>query len=197
MNGGVGGTSKAELCQAYILGVTGYNEALQLQEQLVKAHLAGEIPNTILFLQHPPVLTIGTSGEENIIASLDKLANEGVEIIHTDRGGNITYHGPGQLVGYLIFNLNDDSKDVHQYVHNLEEVIIRMLQDYSIAAHRDSMYPGVWVGEEKICALGIRITNWVTKHGFALNINNELKYFSYINPCGITDRGVTSLSYNA
>lgn len=188
-------TSIAGLCRAYDLGTVEYDEALRLQEQLVKARLTGDFPDSILFLQHPPVLTIGAArGEENIIVSKDVLANEGVTICHTDRGGDITYHGPGQLIGYLIFNLETKGKDLHQYVRNIEEVIIRVLRDYSITAHRDSKYPGVWVGEEKICALGIRFTRWVTKHGFALNINNELRYFSYIHPCGITDRRVTSMS---
>lgn len=187
-------TSKVELCQAYDLGLIEYNRAIQLQGQLVKARCASEIPDTILFLQHPPVLTMGASGgEENIVVTKDVLVNGGVAIVHTDRGGNITHHGPGQLVGYPIFDLNTKGKDFHQYVRNLEEVIIRTLRDYSIAAHRDRKNPGVWVGEEKICALGIRVTRWVTKHGFALNINNELKYFSYIHPCGLTN-GVTSMS---
>ena len=187
--------SEVELCRTYNLGIVEYDEALRLQEQLVKARLAGDLSDTILFLQHPPVLTIGAArGEQNIIASKDLLANEGVTIYHTDRGGDITYHGPGQLVGYLIFNLETKGRDLHQYVRNLEEVIIRTLRDYCITAHRDPKYPGVWVGDEKICALGIRFTRWVTKHGFALNINNELQYFSYIHPCGITDRGVTSMS---
>lgn len=188
-------TSKAEPCQAYDLGLMAYNKALELQGQLVKARLANVIPDTILFLQHPPVLTTGTSGgEENIVVDKDILAEEGVAIIRTDRGGNITVHEPGQLVGYPIFNLNTRGRDLHQYVRNLEEVIIRTLGDYSITAHRNSKHPGVWVGEEKICALGIRLTKWVTKHGFALNINNELKYFSHVHPCGITNSGVTSMS---
>jgi len=187
-------TSKVELCQAYDLGLIEYNRAIRLQGQLVKARCASKLPDTILFLQHPPVLTMGASGgEENIVVTKDVLVNGGVAIVHTDRGGNITHHGPGQLVGYPIFDLNTKGKDIHQYVRHLEEVIIRTLRDYSIAAHRDHKNPGVWVGEEKICALGIRTTRWVTKHGFALNINNELKYFSYIHPCGLTN-GVTSMS---
>ncbi len=182
-------------CRAYYLGIVEYTEALRLQEQLVKARIAGDIPDTVLFLQHPPVITIGAYGRgENVIASRDVLSNEGVAIVYTDRGGDITVHEPGQLVGYPIFNVNSKGKDLHQYVRNLEEVVIRTLNDYSIAAHRDSAYPGVWVGEEKICAIGIRVSRWVTKHGFALNINNDLKNFSYINPCGITDRSVTSMS---
>ncbi|MFC1981270.1 lipoyl(octanoyl) transferase LipB [Chloroflexota bacterium] len=184
-----------DLCRAYDLGIIGYNKALKLQEGLVKARCANEIPDIILFLQHTPVLTIGASGgEENLVVSKDALVKDGVAIVHTDRGGNITCHEPGQLVSYPIFDLSTRSRDIHQYVRNLEEVVIRALHDYSIIGRRDSRYPGVWVGEEKICALGIRITKWVTKHGFALNVNNELKYFSYIHPCGISNRGVTSMS---
>jgi len=188
-------TCTAELCRAYYLDVIDYGEALQLQERLVKARLAGDIPDTILFLEHPPVLTMGTSAsEDNIIIQRDVLANEGVTIVSSDRGGCITAHEPGQLIGYPILNLKAKGRDLHQYIRNLEEVIIRTLCDYSIPAHRDPNHPGVWVGEEKICAIGIRVSRWVTKHGFALNINNDLKYFSCVHPCGITDKGVTSMS---
>lgn len=166
-----------------------------MQNNLVSARLAGEIPDVILFLQHPSVLTIGVSGsEESVIASRDLLAGEGIAIFHVDRGGGITYHGAGQLVGYLIFDLKTKGKGIHQYVRHLEEVIIRTLHVFSIPAYHDSQYPGVWVGEDKICALGIRVTHWVTKHGFALNVNTDLRYFTYITPCGITDRQVTSMS---
>jgi lipoate-protein ligase B len=171
-----------------------FAEASQLQSELIEQRVAGKIHDVILFLQHPPVITIGAfGGEQNVIISQDVLKREGISIAHTDRGGDITYHGPGQLVGYLILDLKARGRDVHQYVHDLEEVVIRTLGDYSINAHRDPDYPGIWVGQEKICALGIRVVHWVTKHGFALNVNNDLKPFSYINPCGIVDRGVTSM----
>ena len=189
------GNSNAALCHAYDLGIIDYNKALRLQEQLVKARFADYIPDTVLFLQHPPVLAIGAAGgEENIIADSDVLAEEGIAVVRTDRGGNITVHEPGQLVGYPIFNLDVRGRDLHQYVRNLEEVVIRTLRDYSIAAHRNSRQPGVWVGEDKVCALGIRVSRWVTKHGFALNVNNELKGFSHVHPCGITNGRVTSIS---
>jgi len=166
-----------------------------LQTNLVTARLAGEIPDTLLLLQHLPVLTIGVSGKaEDIITSRDSLNSEGIAVFHTDRGGRITYHGPGQLVGYLIFNLKTSGKGIHQLVRNVEEVIIRTLDAFSISAHTDPQYPGVWVGQAKICALGIRLIHGVTKHGFALNVNTDLRYFTYINPCGITDRQVTSMS---
>ncbi len=189
------GNSNATLCHIYNLGVIDYNKALRLQEQLVKARLADDIPDTVLFLQHPPVLAIGASGgEDNIIGDRDVLAEEGIAVVHTDRGGNITVHEPGQLVGYPIFNLDIRGKDLHQYVRNLEEVVIKTLRDFSIAAHRNSGNPGVWIGEDKVCALGIRVSRWVTKHGFALNVNNELKCFSHVHPCGVTNGRVTSMS---
>lgn len=185
---------KVSLCRAYDLGFVEYEKALQLQNNLVSARIAGEIPDITLFLQHPPVLTIGASGsEENIIASKELLVGE-IPVLHVDRGGDITYHGPGQLVGYLIFDLKAQGKGLHQYVRDLEEVIICTLGAFSISAHRDPQYPGVWVGQAKICALGIKVTRWVTKHGFALNVNSNLRYFSYITPCGITGRQVTSMS---
>ena len=188
--------TKPSFCWAYSLGLVEYNEALRLQDELLRDRFTGNVPDVILLLQHPPVLTIGASeGKQNITVSKDTLANEGIEVLHTDRGGNITYHGPGQLVGYPIFDLKTRGRDIHQYVRNLEEVIIRTLCDFSITGHRNSKYPGVWVGREKICAIGIRVASrWCTKHGFALNVNNDLKYFSYIYPCGITDMGVTSMS---
>jgi len=185
----------ANLCTAYNIGLVEYDTALKLQGRLVKARLSGEIADTILFLQHPPVLTIGAGGgEDNIISSRHALAEKGVAVVTTDRGGNITCHEPGQLVGYPILDLTARGKDLHKYVHDIEGVIIRTLQDYGIEAQRDSRYPGVWVGDDKVCALGIRVTRWVTKHGFALNANNDLKCFSHVHPCGIDNCGVTSVS---
>ncbi len=186
---------QTNICWQYNLGSVDYDSAMRLQDRLVSARLTDEIPDIILLLQHPPVFTIGTSGgEENITAPKAALVKEGMSVIYTDRGGNITYHGQGQLVGYLIFDLKTKGKDLHRYVHNLEEAVIRTLHEFSIPAHRDSRYPGVWVWQKKICSLGIRVRHWVTKHGFALNVNNDLKYFSYIYPCGITGREVTSMS---
>ena len=187
--------SKAILCQTYNLGTVEYDESLQLQNNLVSARIAGEIPDTMLFLQHFPVLTIGVSGkEEDIIVPGDLLDDEDIAVFRTDRGGGVTYHGPGQLVGYLIFDLQTKGKDIHRFVRNLEEVIIRTLDAFSIPAYVDPQYPGVWVKQAKICALGIRVTRWVTKHGFALNVNTDPRHFSFIIPCGITDRQVTSMS---
>jgi len=187
--------SKAILCRTYDLGTVEYNKSLQLQNNLVSARIAGEIPDTMLFLQHFPVLTIGVSGkEEDIIVPEDLLDDEDIAVFYTDRGGGVTYHGPGQLVGYLIFDLQTKGKDIHRFVRNLEEVIIRTLDTFSIPAYVDPQYPGVWVEQAKICALGIRVTRWVTKHGFALNVNTDPRHFSFIIPCGITDRQVTSMS---
>ncbi len=188
-------TFRVTLCQTYDLGILEYEKSLKLQNNLVSVRIAGEIPDTMLFLQHPPVLTIGVSGkEEDIIAPKDLLDVEGVSVFRTDRGGCVTYHGPGQLVGYLIFDLQTKGKDIHQFVRNLEEVIIRTLSTFSIPAHIDLQYPGVWVGQDKICALGIRVSRWVTKHGFALNVNTDPRHIDLIIPCGITDRRVTSMS---
>lgn len=189
------GTCITEHCRAYYLDVVGYGEALRLQERLVRARLSGDIPDTILFLQHLPVITMGISAkEDNIIVPRNVLVKEGVATVYSDRGGCVTVHEPGQLVGYPILDLSTKGRDLHQYVRNLEEVIIRTLGKYSIMAHRDPDHPGVWVGGYKICAVGIRVSRWVTKHGLALNINNEMKYFSYVHPCGITDKGVISMS---
>ena len=187
--------SESNLCQAYDLGIIEYEKALQLQNNLVSTRLNDEIPDIILFLQHPSVVTIGLSGsEENVIASKELLIDKGIRVLHVDRGGDVTYHGPGQLVGYPIFDLSTKGKDIHQFVRNLEKVIIQTLDTFSIPAYHDSQYPGVWVGREKICALGIRVTRWVTKHGFALNVNPDLSHFNYITPCGIADREVTSIA---
>ncbi|MFC1914013.1 lipoyl(octanoyl) transferase LipB [Chloroflexota bacterium] len=183
-----------KLCHIYDIGLVDYAETSQLQEELMQLRIEGRIADVVLLLQHPPVLTIGASGgEENIIASRNMLDLQDMPIMQTDRGGNITHHGPGQLVGYLVFDLKDRGRDLHQYMRNLEEVVIRTLRDFGIEGSRDHEYPGVWVGQEKICAVGVRVRRWVTKHGFALNVNNNLKAFSYINPCGIIGRQVTSM----
>jgi len=183
------------VCEAYELGIVDYGTTLQLQNNLMLARRAGDIPDIILLLQHPPVFTVGASGrDEDIVAPGSLLASEGITVFHVDRGGSVTYHGPGQLVGYLTIDLKAKGIGVHQYVCNLEEVVIRTLDAFSIKACRDPKYPGAWVGSEKICALGIRVSRWCTKHGFALNVNTDLRYFNYIVPCGIWDKRVTSMS---
>jgi lipoate-protein ligase B len=187
--------TKSEPCLIYNLGLVEYARALKLQDEIVKERIAYGGSDVVLLLQHPPVLTIGASGgERNIIVPRDTLAEHGISICRTDRGGNITYHGPGQLVVYPILDLKTRGKDLHRYVRNLEEVVIRTLSDFSLQAHRISGYAGVWVGQAEVCAIGIKVTRWITKHGLAININNDMRYFSFIHPCGIPDKEVTSMS---
>lgn len=185
------------------LGLVPYAEALDLQKALVEDRKAGRIPDTLLLLQHPHVLTIGVKkdgGRAHILASPEHLQDLGVEVVETGRGGDVTYHGPGQIVGYPIVDLNPDRRDVHVYVRDLEEVMIRVCAAYGIRADRIKGLSGAWVGDEgspggaaKIGAIGVRISRWVTSHGFAFNVNTDLAYFDLIVPCGIADRGVTSL----
>ena len=177
------------------LGVVPYAEALEMQKALVEERRAGRVPNLLLLLQHPPVITLGVrkSSRANVVATDAQLASRGVELHETGRGGDVTYHGPGQIVGYPILDLRPDRCDVHRYVRDLEEVMIRVCADYGISAGRVSGMSGAWVGAEKIGAIGVRISRWITSHGFALNVNTNLQDFQLIVPCGIADRGVTSL----
>jgi lipoyl(octanoyl) transferase len=179
------------------LGLMPYGEALELQRALVEERRAGRIPDTLLLVEHPHVLTLGVRGDggrSHILVAADALAERGVEVYETGRGGDITYHGPGQLVGYPIIDLKPDRCDVHRYVRDLEDVLIRTASEYGIAAERVEGLTGVWVGREKLAAIGVRIARWVTSHGFALNVTPNLDYFNLIVPCGIADRGVTSLA---
>jgi lipoyl(octanoyl) transferase len=179
------------------LGRIGYAAGVARQKSLVQARLAGEIDDTLLFVEHPPVITLGvkTRGAfTNIRADGEALAARGVEVHETGRGGDVTFHGPGQLVGYPILDLKPDRQDVHRYVRDLEEVLIRAAADFGIEAGRVKGYSGAWVGDRKLAAIGVRISRWVTSHGFALNVTTDLSGFELIVPCGITDRGVTSLS---
>jgi lipoyl(octanoyl) transferase len=182
------------------LGRIGYAEGLELQKTLVEDRRAGRIGDTLLLLEHPPVITLGvkTRGQQtNIIASPAELARRGVEVFETGRGGDVTYHGPGQLVGYPIFDLRPDRCDVHRYVRDLEEALIIAVGKLGVHAGRVQGLTGVWVGpsgrEEKLAAIGVRISRWITSHGFALNVAPDLRHFQLIVPCGIADRGVTSL----
>jgi len=184
-----------KVCLVYDLGLVDYHKGLLLQERLLDSRKSGAIPDVLLLLQHPSVFTMGRSGiVENIIVSEETLVKEGIPVFHTNRGGDITYHGPGQLVGYPILNLRENGLTVHQYVWDLEEIVIRTLADFGIGAQRISGRRGVWVGRQKICALGLRISREVSMHGFALNVNTNLKYFTYIIPCGITGVSITSVS---
>jgi len=168
-----------------------------MQEDLVARRAAGEIEDHLLLLQHPHVLTLGVkagAARHNVLATPARLAELGVELHETGRGGDVTYHGPGQIVGYPILSLKPDRCDVHQYVRDLEEVMIRVTADYGFDARRLQGLTGAWVGAEKIGAIGVRIQRWVTSHGFAYNVSTDLDFFKLIVPCGISDRGVTSLS---
>ncbi len=178
------------------LGTVPYGEALDMQNRLAEERRHGRIGDVLLLLQHPHVLTLGARGDggrNHILATPARLAELGVEVYETGRGGDVTYHGPGQVVGYPILDLTPDRCDVHKYVRDIEEVIIRTLDDYGVKAGRIAGLTGVWVGAEKIAAIGIRISRWITSHGFAFNIATNLDFFRLIVPCGIRDRGVTSL----
>jgi lipoyl(octanoyl) transferase len=167
-----------------------------LQQQLVDERRRGEIPDQLLLLEHPPVITLGVkvrNDRSHVIATPQRLAELGVELHETGRGGDVTYHGPGQVVGYPIIDLKPDRCDVHAYVRDLEEVMIRAARTFGIEAGRVAGLTGIWVGAEKLAAIGVRISRWVTSHGFAFNVNTDLSHFNLIVPCGITDRGVTSL----
>jgi lipoyl(octanoyl) transferase len=179
------------------LGLTSYGDALALQRSLVEDRREGRVGDQLLFVEHPHVLTLGVRGDggrAHILATSEALAARGIEIHETGRGGDITYHGPGQIVGYPIIDLKPDRCDVHRYVRDLEEVLIRAASDYGVQAGRIEGLTGVWVGNDKLAAIGVRISRWVTSHGFALNVTTDLDYFKLIVPCGIADRGVTSLA---
>jgi len=185
------------------LGRVSYDDGLKLQAQLVEERRAGAIPDTLLLLEHPPIITLGVKtrqGPKHIVASPEQLVDEGVTVHETGRGGDVTYHGPGQLVVYPIFDLaapGNVRKDVHRYVRDLEDVLIRVAASFDIEATRVEGLTGVWVGEsgreEKLAAIGVRISRWITSHGVALNVSTDLRHFNLIVPCGIADRGVTSL----
>ena len=178
------------------LGLIDYDEALTLQRDLVEERRADNVPDLLLLLEHPPVITLGVRSEiarANVVATDDRLGDLGIAVHETGRGGVVTYHGPGQVVGYPILDLRPDRCDVHKYVRDLEEVMIRTCADYGVSANRISGLTGAWVGAEKIGAIGIRISRWITSHGFAFNVSTNLDHFKLIVPCGISDRGVTSL----
>jgi lipoyl(octanoyl) transferase len=174
-----------------------YGEGLDLQRALVEERQCARVDDVLLLLEHPHVLTLGARGDggrSHILASADQLMARGLEVHETGRGGDITYHGPGQIVGYPILDLKPDRCDVHRYVRDLEETLIRAAAHYGIAAERVPGLTGVWVGEEKLAAIGVRVARWVTSHGFAFNVTTDLDYFTLIVPCGIAGRGVTSLA---
>jgi lipoate-protein ligase B len=178
----------------YHLGLVEYGFAYALQDALAQKRINGEVPDMLLLLEHPPTLTLAKSDDyKNILVADAVLKQMGVAVFETDRGGAITYHGPGQIVGYPIIDLGVWEKDIHLYIRNIESVIIETLAAFSISAGRDPQHVGVWVGAEKIAAIGVKVKKWATKHGFALNVNNDLSHFGLIHPCGIVDKGVTSI----
>ncbi len=184
------------------LGEQEYRAAWELQRELAARRLAGDIEDTLLLLTHPPTLTLGRSaGRANLLATSQQLADEGVQVVESDRGGDITYHGPGQLVGYPILNLQDPphTPDLHAYLRRIEAALIDALASSGVAAGRFPPHTGVWVGldgpePEKIAAIGVRASRWITQHGFALNVDPEMRHFDLIVPCGIQEYGVTSLA---
>jgi lipoyl(octanoyl) transferase len=176
------------------LGRLPYAEGLEFQARLVADRQAARIPDTLLLLEHDPVFTLGRNARaENVLLPEAELRARGFDVFEAGRGGDVTYHGPGQIVGYPILDLSPDRRDVHRYVRDLEEVTIRTCAAHGIVAKRIAGQTGCWVGDDKIGAIGVRISRWVTSHGFAFNVSTDLAPFALIVPCGIRDRGVTSL----
>jgi len=177
------------------LGQVPYAQGLELQRELVRSRRNGEIPDQLLLLEHPHVITLGTAATlDHVLVDEEERRLLGIEIFEAGRGGDVTYHGPGQLVGYPILDLKPDRCDLHRYVRDLEEVLIRLIAGYGIVAGRKPGLTGVWIGEEKVAAIGVRVSSgWITSHGFALNVNTDLAYFDAIVPCGIRTHGVTAL----
>ena len=171
-----------------------YGAAYRLQKKIHEQRVAGEAGDTLLLLEHPPTITVGKAGRlENILVPRQALEQMGISLYFVDRGGDVTYHGPGQLVGYPILDLSSRGGDLKRYVHDLEEVLIRTLEDFSIGAGRDPQHVGVWIGHKKIASIGLSIREWVTMHGFALNVYPTLEHFSLINGCGLKNRKATSM----
>lgn len=189
------GATTARTLAVRRLGSVSYGDALELQARLVRERRAGEVPDTLLLLQHPHVITKGTGTHpENILLDEAERARRGIELFDAGRGGDVTYHGPGQLVGYPILDLKPDRCDLHHYLRDLEEVLIRVLGSYGVVAGRREGMTGAWVGDRKLAAIGVRVSSgWITSHGFALNVSTDLSYFGAIVPCGIQEYGVGSL----
>jgi lipoyl(octanoyl) transferase len=183
------------LCQVEQLGRVDYAVARDLQKEKVVQRKAGAVPDTLLLLEHPHVYTLGRNARrENLLVSEEDLAARGARVFQTDRGGDVTYHGPGQLVGYPILDLTQHRRDISWYMRSLEEVFLHTARDFGIEAVRLPGAAGVWVGNDKLAAMGVHLSRWVTSHGFALNVNTDLRYFEWIVPCGLRDKGVTSLA---
>ncbi|MFP4547760.1 MAG: lipoyl(octanoyl) transferase LipB [Fidelibacterota bacterium] len=180
--------------QVIDLGRNPYRETWDFQKELHNKRYHGEIPDTLILVEHPHVYTLGKNARENnLVAGTHFLQNKGVEVVNVDRGGDITYHGPGQIVGYPIFNLRDHDIGVKKYVDHVEQAMIDTCDEYDIRARRIDGLTGVWVGTNKVAAIGIRVSKWTTYHGFALNVETDLSLFTGIIPCGIVDKGVTRM----
>lgn len=183
------------MCEIWELGIVEYREAWKLQRKLHQERVKGRIPDLLLLLEHPPTITIGRSGSmDNVLISGKQMVQAGISLFFIDRGGDVTYHGLGQVVGYPILDLRKQGGDLHLYIRKLEEVMIRTLRDFSIEADLDERHPGVWVKGEEIGAIGLTVKKWVSMHGFALNVNTDLDHFAFIHPCGLSDRRATSMS---
>ncbi|SDY58948.1 lipoyl(octanoyl) transferase LipB [Tindallia californiensis] len=177
------------------LGVMDYEEAFEIQKKINRQlQMNREIPGYLFFVEHPPVFTLGRNRkEEDFLFSVDYVKNQGFQVFESNRGGNVTYHGPGQIVGYLLVNMEHFKKDVQWFVWQMEEWIMETLKHVNMKSNRKEKYRGIWIEDEKICALGVAIKRWATMHGFALNHTTNLDHFRYINPCGITEYGITSI----
>ncbi len=177
------------------LGVEEYARAYELQTRLHDLREAGGVPDTVLVVEHTPCITVGRAGRrESILAGEEELRRAGVDVHRSDRGGDVTYHGPGQLVLYPIMDLREYGKDVHAHARRLEQVLIDTLASFGVEATRQKEYPGVWTAQGKIGAIGLRVSRWVTLHGVSLNVSPDMSHFTLIVPCGIRDQGVTSLT---
>jgi lipoyl(octanoyl) transferase len=176
------------------LGITDYNSVWQLQKHINSYKQQHKCADLVITTEHNHVYTLGKSGDRNhLLVNSAFLKEKGISYYEIDRGGDLTYHGPGQLVCYPIFDLNNHYLDAHKYLRDLEEVIVRSLKHYGIVSHKDEEFTGVWVNDDKICAIGVKISRWITMHGLAFNVNNDLSYFDRIIPCGIFHKGVTSV----
>jgi lipoyl(octanoyl) transferase len=178
------------------LGTTKYADAWELQKEIFSARLSQRIGDVLLLTEHESVFTFGKGADKNhLLADDEELAKKKIDMFWIDRGGDVTYHGPGQIVGYPIIDLNNHYNDVHRYLRDLEEMIIRTLEEYSVHGSREKEFTGVWVKDEKIAAIGVKISKWITMHGFAFNINTDISFYDRIIPCGIFHKGVTSLHH--
>jgi lipoyl(octanoyl) transferase len=192
---GAADTRRVLDCLVWDLGPCEYLPSLELQRKVVEKRKASEVPDCLLFVEYPHTITLGRGGKvEHLLAAASELKSRSVTYCETDRGGDITYHGPGQMIAYAILDLKGLRRDIDWYLRSLEECIIQTLVDFGVQSERVAGATGVWVGDEKIAAIGVRTSQWVTSHGIALNVHTDLDYFDLIVPCGLRSRGVTSLS---